>query len=192
MRVLVFPVAFMANAFAMLVVMIGLSLFGNPALAADFGLIHGATVALFYSFSGNARSLILSESSAVDAAGVLQLRMIMLLPLGTLAWLLCAGVVDSDWLLVLLLLVRRAAEWLAEIFLSEHELRHQERSALLFFAVQGALSLMLLLVLLRGGPLSTPITLLWALSPLLGGMSSGLLFVRALRRGGRAGIDFVS
>lgn len=171
MRVMVFPVAFMANTFAMMVVMIGLSLFGKSALAADFGLIHGATVALFYSFSGNARSLILSESGAIDAPGILRLRLILLLPLGVLAWMLCAGVVDSSWLFVLLLVVRRAAEWLAEIFLSEQELRHQEGAAIRFLLTQGCLSLALLLVLLNDSSLSTPMTLLWALSPLLGCIS---------------------
>ena len=69
MHLLVFPLAFMTNTFAMMLVMIGLSLFGKPALAAEFGLVHGATVALFYSFSGNARSLILGESGEVGAAG---------------------------------------------------------------------------------------------------------------------------
>lgn len=175
MRVVIFPMAFMANNFAMMLVMIGLSLFGKPSLAADFGLIHGATVALFYSFSGNARSLILAESNEVGAAGILRLRLLMLLPLGILAWILCAGVVDSGWLFVLLLVSRRAAEWLTEIFLSEQEVRHHGRVALLFLLIQGCLSLATLLALLDGGFFAMPMTLLWALSPLLGCMSLGLL-----------------
>jgi|GEM_PF-4791822 len=69
MGLMVFPMAIMANTFAMMLVMIGLSLFGKLALAADFGLVHGATVALFYAFSGNARSLILAESDGIGAAG---------------------------------------------------------------------------------------------------------------------------
>lgn len=83
MNLLLYPAASMANTFAMMLVMIGLSLFGKPGLAADFGLIHGATVALFYAFSGNARSLILAESGEVGAAGILRLRLLMLLPLGS-------------------------------------------------------------------------------------------------------------
>lgn len=180
MRLLVFPLAFMANTFAMMLVMIGLSLFGKPALAADFGLIHGATVALFYAFSGNARSLILAESGEVGAAGILRLRLLMLLPLGILAFMLCIGVVDGGWLFVLLLVVRRAAEWLAEIFLSEQELHHQGRAALRFLLTQGCLSLALLLALLDGGVLALPMTLFWSLSPLIGCISLGLLG-RALR-----------
>jgi len=175
MRVMVFPVAFMANTFAMMVVMIGLSLFGRPELAADYGLVHGATVALFYSFSGNARSLILGESGRVDGAAILRLRLLLLLPLAVLAFALCIGVVDGGWLFVLLLVMRRAAEWLAEVFLSEQELQHQGRAALRFLLIQGVLSLALLLALLDDGVWALPLTLAWALSPLLGCISLALL-----------------
>lgn len=175
MRVMVFPVAFMANTFAMMVVMIGLSLFGKPELAAEFGLVHGATVALFYSFSGNARSLILGESGGVDGAAVLRLRLLLLLPLAALAFALCIGVVDGGWLFVLLLVMRRAAEWLAEVFLSEQELQHQGRAALRFLLIQGGLSLALLLALLDDGVWALPLTLVWATSPMLGCISLALL-----------------
>jgi hypothetical protein len=175
MRLLVFPLAFMANTFAMMLVMIGLSLFGKPALAADFGLVHGATVALFYSFSGNARSLILGESGRVDGPAILRLRLLLLPPLAVLAFALCIGVVDGGWLFVLLLVMRRAAEWLAEVFLSEQELQHQGTAALRFLLIQGGLSLALLLVLLDDGVWALPLTLVWALSPLLGCLSLALL-----------------
>src|SRR5690606_31026031 len=112
---------------------------------------HGATVALFYAFSGNARSLILAESGTVGAASILRLRMLLLLPLGMLAFMLCVGVVGGGWLFVLLLVLRRAVEWLAEIFLSEQELHHQDRGALRFLLIQSCLSLMLLLALVDGG-----------------------------------------
>lgn len=173
MRAIVFPVAFMANTFAMMLVLIGLSLFGKSELAADFGLIHGATVALFYSFSGNARSLILSESTVVDAARILRLRLILLLPLGVLAWMLCAGVVDGSWWFVLLLVIRRGAEWLAEVILSEQEMLHRERAAVLFLVTQVGGSLALLLVLVKQEAWAAPMLLLWALSPLLGYLGRG-------------------
>jgi hypothetical protein len=180
MRVMVFPAAFMTNTFAMMLVMIGLSLFGKPELAADFGLVHGATVALFYSFSGNARSLILAEGNSVGAAAILRLRLMLLLPLAFLAFALCIGVVDGGWLFVSLLVVRRAAEWLAEVFLSEQEIHHQGAAAMRFMLIQSVLSLILLLALLSDGALALPMTLVWALSPLLGCMTVALLG-RALR-----------
>jgi len=92
----------------------------------------------------------------------------MLAPLGLLAFLLCIGVVDGGWLFVLLLVVRRAAEWLAEIFLSDQELNHQGRAAWQFLLAQSVLGLVLLLVLLDGGMFAIPATLLWAFSPLMG------------------------
>ncbi|WP_071871106.1 hypothetical protein [Atopomonas hussainii] len=158
----------MANTFAMMVVMIGLSLFGKPELAADFGLVHGASVALFYSFSGNARSLILAQSGAVSAATILRMRLMLVVPLAVIATLLCVGVVVGGWLFACLLVMRRAAEWLAEIFLSELELQHQSTGALHVVLIQACLSLVLLWALLNDSVLALPILLVWALSPLLG------------------------
>jgi heme exporter protein D len=177
MRLMVFPAAFMANTFAMMLVMIGLSLFGKPELAADFGLVHAATVALFYSFSGNARSLILGESAEVGAPEILRLRFLMVLPLSLLALMLCIGVVGEGMLFVSLLVARRAAEWLSEIFLSEKELESRNGAAAVFFVGQGVFSLLLLLALIDGGPFVLPITVLWALSPLLA-CTSGVLLKR--------------
>lgn len=175
MRLMIFPAAFMANTFAMMLVMIGLSLFGKPALAADFGLVHGATVALFYSFSGNARSLILGAEGNIHSPRILRMRLLMVLPLGALAWMLCAGVVDGGGLFILLLVLRRAAEWLAEIFLSDQEVQQHGRGALHFFAGQAVFSLLLLLALYDGGWLVLPVTLLWATSPLLGCLDRALV-----------------
>lgn len=174
MKMLVFPAAFMANTFAMMLVMIGLSVFGRPELAADFGLVHGATVALFYSFSGNARSLILGEAKEIKSAEILRLRCLMVLPLSAIAFILSVGVVGSGWLFVLLLVGRRATEWLAEVFLSEQELHHRKRPALLFFVGQGVLSLLLLLALVDGGGIVIPMTLIWAASPLFGCINARL------------------
>lgn len=175
MSMLVFPAAFMANTFAMMLVMIGLSVFGRPELAADFGLVHGATVALFYSFSGNARSLILGEAKEINSAKILRVRFLMVLPLSALAFMLSVGVVGSEWLFVLLLVGRRAAEWLAEVFLSDQEVHHRKRPALLFFVGQGVLSLLLLLVLVDGAGIVVPMTLIWAVSPLLGCINKRLI-----------------
>lgn len=145
----------------------GSAYFGKSDLAADFGLIHGATVALFYSFSGNARSLVLAESEQISSAGILRLRVILILPLGVLAWGLCVPVVEDGWLFVQFLVMRRSAEWIAEIFLSEQELKQQRNAAMRFLFVQGVLSLALLSVLLRDGPLPLFAIFIWALSPLL-------------------------
>lgn len=146
--------------------MIGLSLFGKPELAADFGVIHGATVALFYAFSGNARSLILSAQERVGASYILRLRCILLVPLYSLAIMLSFGLVASGFWIIMLLISRRACEWLAEVFLSEQERRHHSISALIFFITQGVLSLVVLISLIFDSILRYPALALWAISPL--------------------------
>lgn len=158
----------MANSFSLTLVMIGLSLFGKPELAADFGIVHGATVALFYAFSGNARSLILSGRAEVDLLYLLKLRCFLLMPLYLLSVGLSIGLVASSIWLVLLLVTRRAVEWIAEIFLSEQEYSHRSRPAIYFFLSQAVSSLLLLLCLCVESDLrySYIALIIWVASPL--------------------------
>ncbi|WP_445937051.1 hypothetical protein [Pseudomonas sp.] len=174
MRLMAYPAAIMANTFAMMMVMIGLSLFGKSEQAADFGLVHGASVALFYALSGNARSLIIGRSVKVGTADILRFRCLLVLPLSALAFMLSVGVVAVDWSIALLLVGRRAVEWLAEVFLSEHEVESRCASALRFFLAQGVLSLALLLVLLFDSPFTLVALMLWAMSPMLWSVNSQL------------------
>jgi hypothetical protein len=165
-KLFVFPAAFMANTFAMMLIMIGLSLFGRPELAADFGIVHAATVALFYSFSGNARSLILAKNRQIDSAYILRLRCILLVPLCVLAFMLSVGLVASGWLFVVLLIARRAFEWLAEVFLCEQEHDHQSAQAFRFFLTQGFVSLLVLVTVSLDSVIGLWGLALWAISPL--------------------------
>lgn len=174
MTLYLFPAAFMANTFAMMLVMIGLSLLGRSELAADFGIVHGATVALFYALSGNARSLIIG-GSRIGAVDILRLRCLMLAPLSALAFSLSVGVVDVQWPIALLLVSRRACEWLAEVFLSEHEANRSGKLVVQFLLTQGALSLGLLLVLVFDAPFSLAVFATWAFSPLLWSVRGRLL-----------------
>ena len=171
----------MANTFSMMLIMIGLSLYGRPELAADFGIVHGATVALFYSFSGNARSIILARNRQVDSAYILRLRCILILPLCVLAFMLSMGLVVSGWLFVLLLIARRACEWLAEVFLCEQERDHQFAQALRFFLTQGLLSLLVLAALSFDSTIGLWSLAVWAVSPLCWCIRPGM-FAQAFRK----------
>ncbi|NVZ61199.1 hypothetical protein HX867_03810 [Pseudomonas gingeri] len=165
-KVLIFPAAFMANTFSMMLIMIGLSLFGRSELAADFGIVHGATVALFYSFSGNARSLILCADARVSPDYVLRLRCILLFPLCAIAFILSMGLVVSGLLFVALLIIRRGCEWLAEVFLCDQEYKRQPLSAFWFFLTQAILSFALLLTLSFYDRFGFWLLAIWAISPL--------------------------
>lgn len=180
-KIFIFPAAFMANTFSMMLVMIGLSLFGRPELAADFGIVHGATVALFYSFSGNARSLILSGHKQVESAYLLRLRCFLVLPLCVLAFMLSIGLVASGWLMVLLLVARRACEWLAEIFLCDQEHEHRPEQALRSFLTQGLSSILVLMALSLETSIDYWVVAIWSVSPLFWCISLNL-FAAAFKK----------
>jgi len=161
-----FPATFMANTFAMTGVMIGLSLAGKSEVAADFGIVHGATLALFFSFSGNARSLILNPSSKISVGAILGARMLLLVPLGSLSLLLSTHLAGVDALLAFTLVLRRGVEWIAEVHVSDMEVRGVSWSAASFLSWQVALTAAVLLWLLIGLPLPELAIGVWATSPL--------------------------
>ncbi len=111
----IFPVSFMANTFAMTAVMIALSLAGKPDVAADVGIVHAVTVALFHSFSANARSIILNPSSGIPTASVLSVRLLLVVPSGVLSFLLSTNLAGVEVLLAFVLVLRRGIEWVADI-----------------------------------------------------------------------------
>lgn len=156
----------MANSFAMMSIMIGLSLFGRPELAADFGIVHGATVALFYACSGNARSIILARSRVVDTVYILRLRCYLVIPLSALAFILSVGLVSSGWLFAFVLVLRRACEWLAEVVLSEGELNCRTQSALRSVFTQGIASIVVLITLCHDTAIGFWILVVWSVTPL--------------------------
>ncbi len=176
----------MSNTFAMMLVVIGLSLFGKSELAADFGIVHGATVALFYSFSGNARSLILSGNQLVGIEYILRLRCFLLVPLCAIAFTLSIGLVESGWLLVTLLVARRACEWLAEVFLCDQEHNHRPVQALRFFITQGAFSVLVLAALSSNHVVGYWVLAAWAISPLCWSIRLSM-FTAAFKRNGHRG-----
>lgn len=130
--------AVMANTFAMTALLIALGVSGNSSLAADIGIVHGASLALFFAFSANARSLILSKSSPVSAKSIMLARLILLMPLSVVSYFLSVGAgVESH--LAIVLILRRAVEWLGEVQLSEMERLGRNKEAEFYLVVQSLL-----------------------------------------------------
>lgn len=134
-----FPLANMANAFAMTVLLIGLGLTGNTTLAAEVGIVQGATLALFYAFSANARSLILSKSSTVSASAVMAVRMSLLGPLAVASYWLSVSATAVPPILAIILILRRVIEWLSEVHLSEMERLDNRPFAIEYLITQSVL-----------------------------------------------------
>ena len=162
----IFSVSFMANTFAMTAVMVVLSFAGKSDMAADVGLVHGVTVALFYAFSANARSLILNPSSGISAKTMLGSRFLLLLPVGVTSFLLSTQLAGVEILLAFVLVVRRCAEWIAEISVSEMESQNREQPAVRFLLTQAILTGVVILWLLGDFPAPLLVLLVWGTSPI--------------------------
>ncbi len=162
-----FPLAVLVNAFSMTALLVALSLSGQPALASDVGMVQGVTVALFYAFSANARSIALNPSARVSVQSLLWVRLILLVPLGVMAWYLSVTLAHVEWFLALALILRRGVEWIGELHLSEMELLGHQKLAGQYLALQTLLLLLLLGWTFSGASLPIPALFLWSLLPLL-------------------------
>ena len=162
-----FPVAFMANTFAMTLLMIILSLAGNSSMAAEVGIIQAATLALFYTFSANSRSLILNDNSNITASSVMALRFVLIVPIAVMAYFLSVSSTGIEQFFAIALILRRCVEWLNEVHLSEMERLNNKTFARNYLILQALLFPIVLASLL--GNFSYPILgiLIWALTPLV-------------------------
>jgi len=162
----VFPAAVMANTFSVTGLMILLGLAGQPVAAADFGIVHGATTALLYSFSANARSIILNRGSSISSGTLLGSRVLLVLPLGVLSLWLSLRLGSVEIALASALVARRCAEWIAEVHLSDMELARQTPRCMRFLVVQTVLFAIVAIWLLANLPFRLPVLFIWASSPL--------------------------
>ena len=171
-----FPLAFIMNTFSMTALIVILGLSGQPILAADIGIIHGALTALYFSFSANARSIILNPSSSLSGDTILRSRLILLLPLGIASYYLSALPTEASTPLIIALILRRCVEWLSEIHLSEMELSRNQAFAKKFFYLQAVAFIIAVLWLLGNISIPSLGLFVWSLSPLI--MSAGFILER--------------
>jgi len=162
-----YPVAFIANSLAMTALFVMLGLAGRSEHAAEVALVQGVTTALFFAFSGDARSVILRSSSSVSSRVLLRTRFWLSLPLGLASVALSIGLASVPLSVALILVLRRWGEWIVEIRLSEAELRQEHKFARRFLVVQGVLLGLTAAALIWQPPWSEVALAAWAASPLL-------------------------
>lgn len=162
-----FPLTYLTNGLATTFLLLGLGLAGESLLAADVGLVQGATLATFYAFSGNARNLILHAAGAKYLPGILSARLLLALPLSALALLLCVSVGGVAPGVALALVLRRCGESFSEVHLSVLEREDKAGAARRYLLVQVlTLTLALSWALARWDGWLW-VWLAWALVPLL-------------------------
>tara|TARA_R110002049_G_scaffold224693_5_gene396424 strand:+ start:1097 stop:2221 length:1125 start_codon:yes stop_codon:yes gene_type:complete len=120
-QALLFPVAAAINFFSVTGLLIIAGLLEKQNLAAEIGIIQGAIIAVFLSLSGNARSLILANSSDDDERNLFCFRLLFIFPAVVAAFLLATSIIDVSIYLIVGLMLRKCSEWLAELQLANRE-----------------------------------------------------------------------
>lgn len=169
-----FPLAFMANTFAMTILLVTVGMAGRVTMAAEIGIVQGATLALFYSFSANARSLILNPGSNISAHSIMASRLLLLLPIAGVAYLLSIAPAGVDRFVAIALILRRCVEWLGEVHLTEMERLGNKGFTWNYLILQVILLAVVLAWLLSDLPFPLLGLFIWALTPLI--MSAGYIW----------------
>ena len=167
---LLFPLAALFNSFSMTALLLVFGLSGRAEIAADIALIQGATLALFFAFSANARNVVLasSDDTVQQAASALMVtRLALLAPLALVTYFLSVGVGGAIAGLAITLIVRRGCEWLGEIALASHEVRGNTVAVSRVLVAEGlALAACVVASLIMGFDLALS-AIPWAIAPLL-------------------------
>lgn len=164
---MLFPLSYLAMTSAVTVLLIVLGLAGRAELSAEVAVIQGALLATFYAFSANTRALILQQHGELTPARLLAKRVVTLPLLAIGSWLLCASAGVSP-LLSLLLIGRRAAEWLSEVRVCEMEVAGDAEGARRVLVMQGAVFVATAAGVLYAPALWHVFLVLFAISPLVG------------------------
>jgi len=164
----VFPLAIALSLFSTTAFLIVLAVLGQAELAAEVGVVQGASLGVFLAFSANGRNLILSAMSATRFLELVRVRLLLLPVLCLGVWLLSAWVVSVEQWLIWSLVLRRSLEWLGELALSEAERSRNFKPARRFTVGQIAAFGLLVVAAFAEEPLLRPALLLWSLSPLFG------------------------
>jgi hypothetical protein len=173
-----FPLAYMATTSALTLLLIGVGLLGETALAADLAIAQGAVIATFFAFSANARNLLLQGEQPPPLDDLVLARLLLLAPLALLACFLSVGAADVSPSLAGAVILRRASEWLNELHLSKMERDGDRCGASAGLSVQGVALVVVIGALVAMPEAFLPLLWIWALTPLAG----SIRLLAALRR----------
>jgi hypothetical protein len=157
----------MLNSFSMTALMLVCGLAGAPDLAADIAVVQGATLALFYAFSANARNVIFGDPTGSVPHVLLRARFALMVPLAAACLVLGSFIGTVAFALAIALILRRCTEWVGEIFLSDHEVQNHIRPAC-FAVIAECFTFILavvLIFLMNVKPAAAIVP--WALAPLV-------------------------
>jgi len=165
----VFPLAISSNLFSVTALLIFFGVTGKLELAADIAVVQGAALTVFLAFSGNSRNLLLSGSAKISFGQLARFRGLFVLPFGLAVYFLCKSISAVPDFLILVLIVRRCAEWLAELIVTDREAVRDHAFAQWYVFLQTITFSSLLLNGFIANEIYNVVFCFWAISPILMG-----------------------
>jgi len=160
--------AVMINFFSITALFMAASLFGMEELSAEIAVVQGAIIAVFFSLSGNARNLILSDQTDDSEQGIFKFRLIMVLPAIFGSFYLASTIIEISAQLIYLLILRKSSEWLLEIELANKEKYNYSRFAYIYIFANAISFLIILIHFILDSKETIYFSLyFWALIPVL-------------------------
>ncbi|NLT23730.1 MAG: hypothetical protein GXX82_11850 [Syntrophorhabdus sp.] len=161
------PSAILLNSFSMTALMLVCGLAGASGLAADIAVVQGATLALFFAFSANARNVIFGDASHSAPHLLLRARLFLLFPLAAASFVLSCVIGSAEAGLAVVLIVRRSLEWIGEVYLSSYEMQDARRPAAVSIIWECLTFVGAILLMFAAGIGPDGALALWALAPLV-------------------------
>lgn len=166
-----FPISYLSSQLGMTGLMVALGLFGQAKLAADVGIVQAAALALFFGFSGNARSVIFKSQDSARIRSYLVARLILIVPLGAVAFYLGSVPGGVSWLLSVLLILRKSVEWLGELHLSQAERDQDKKFCQVHLLLQSGLLVLAVGAAALDSSWFLPALAAWAIIPIIPSLS---------------------
>ena len=162
-----FPISYLSSQLGMTGLMVALGLFGQAKLAADVGIVQAAALALFFGFSGNARSVIFKTHDSATIRSYLVARLTLIVPLGAVAFYLGSVPGGVSWLLSVLLILRKSVEWLGELHLSQAERDQDKKFCQVHLLLQSGLLVLAVGAAALDSSWFLPALAAWAIIPII-------------------------
>lgn len=177
-----FPLNFALNSFSLSALVVAAGLFGLHHMAADLALAQAAMIALFYSFSGNARNLILKSNDNSMSASIEQMRVIIAPVLAIAALVVSIHLSKVGLWLSLGIVLRQLSEWFSELELARLEKDLNYGRAYSFFLAYSLPLAALICAMLFVQSMFLPALYVWAVAPLLLCARGGVRILRAFAK----------
>ena len=136
---LLHPLFAMINTYSITGLLIIQGLIGRYEEATHIAIAHSAFAMTFYVLSGDARGLILSNKTNDYGNQTIQFRLVSVVPASIFALIICKMTFSSFEMVVLILTIRRALDWLLEALLVKREKDGESHHLRRIFAIDAFL-----------------------------------------------------